>query len=114
MIIKSGINAKDVNKAIRLIKEQVKKMAKGEFSIDEINKAKTTYLSSLKGLEDYPNSILNMYISKEYLDYDLVEERKKQIGKVTKEDVISLAKKIHPDTIFILEGSSEDEKNTII
>jgi len=105
MIIKSGINADTSHKAIKLIKEQVKKMQKGDFELEEIEKAKITYLASLKGLEDSPNSILNMYISKEYLDYDLVEERKKQIKDVTKEDIINLSKKIHPDTIFILEGS---------
>ncbi|MBE6144917.1 MAG: insulinase family protein [Firmicutes bacterium] len=105
MIIRSGINAKDANKAIKLIKQQVKKMQKGEFDLEDIEKARTTYLSSLKGLEDYPSSILNMYVSKEYLDYDVATERLKEIEKVTKEDIINLAKKIHPDTIFILEGS---------
>lgn len=106
MIIKSGINAKDANKAIKIIKEQVKKMQKGNFDLEEIEKAKVTYLASLKGLEDNPNSILNIYTSKEYLDYDLVDERIKQIKTVTKEEIIALAKKIHPDTIFILEGSN--------
>lgn len=106
MIIKSGINAKDANKAIKIIKEQVKKMQKGNFDLEEIEKAKVTYLASLKGLEDNPNSILNIYTSKEYLDYDLVDERIKQIKTVTKEEIIALAKKIHPDTIFMLEGSN--------
>lgn len=106
MIIKSGINAKDANKAIKIIKEQVKRMQKGNFDLEEIEKAKVTYLASLKGLEDNPNSVLNIYTSKEYLDYDLVDERIKQIKIVTKEEIITLAKKIHPDTIFILEGSN--------
>lgn len=107
MVISSGVNAGDINKAIRLIKEQVKKMSRGEFSDEEIAQAKVTYLASLKGLEDYPGSILNMYISKEYLDYDLLQDRIKSINKITKEDVVNLAKKIHPDTIFVLEGSKK-------
>lgn len=105
MIIKSGINAKDASKAIKIIKEQVKKMQKGDFELEELEKAKTTYLSSLKGLDDNPASVLNIYISKEYLDYDLVDDRRTKIQNVTKEEIIALAKKIHPDTIFILEGS---------
>ena len=36
MIIKSGINAKDVSKAIKIIKEQVKKIKKGNFDLEEI------------------------------------------------------------------------------
>lgn len=114
MIIKSGINADSYNKTVKIIKEQVKKMSKGDFSEEEIEKAKITYLSSLKGLEDAPNSILNMYVSKEYLNYDLIDERKKQIQKITKADIISLARKIHPDTIFLLEGSKKNEEDTII
>jgi len=105
MVIKAGINAKDSVKAIRLIKEQVKKMQKGEFDVEEMNKAKTTYLASLKGLEDSPASIVNIYVSKEYLGYDLVSDRKDKIQTIAKDEVIALAKKIHPDTIFILEGS---------
>lgn len=114
MLVKAGINAKDANKAIRLIKEQVKKMAKGDFSLNEIEKAKVTYFASLKGLEDHPMSILNMYVSKEYLDYDLLDIRRKQIEAITKEDILVLAKKIHPDTIFLLEGSKTNEENSII
>jgi len=105
MVIKAGINAKDAPKAIKLIKEQVKKMQKGDFELEEIEKAKTTYLSSLKGLDDNPASIVNIYVSKEYLGYDFVNDRKNKIQTITKEEVIALAKKIHPDTIFILEGS---------
>jgi len=62
-------------------------------------------LSSLKGLDDNPASIVNIYVSKEYLGYDFVNDRKNKIQTITKEEVIALAKKIHPDTIFILEGS---------
>lgn len=105
MVIKAGINAKDSTKAIKLIKEQVKKMQKGEFDLEEMEKAKTTYLASLKGLEDNPASIVNIYVSKEYLGYDLVSDRKDKIQTITKDEVIALAKKIHPDTIFVLEGS---------
>lgn len=105
MVIKAGINAKDSTKAIKLIKEQVKKMQKGEFDLEEMEKAKITYLASLKGLEDNPASIVNIYVSKEYLGYDLVSDRKDKIQTITKDEVIALAKKIHPDTIFVLEGS---------
>jgi len=35
MVIKAGINAKDAPKAIKLIKEQVKKMQKGDFELEK-------------------------------------------------------------------------------
>ena len=34
------------------------------------------------------------------------EARKKEIEKVTKEDIIKFSKKIHMDTIYLLEGEA--------
>ena len=50
--------------------------------------------------------MMSLYVSKEYLDLDLLEERKKEIEKVTKEDIIKFSKKIHMDTIYLLEGEA--------
>ena len=35
---------------------------------------------------------------------DRIDVRKKQMEKVTKEDVINLAKKVHIDTVYLLKG----------
>ena len=37
---------------------------------------------------------------------NLSEKRKKEIEKVTKEDIIKFSKKIHMDTIYLLEGEA--------
>ena len=66
----------------------------------------TTSLSTFKELEDSIYSMMSLYVSKEYLDLDLLEERKKEIEKVTKEDIIKFSKKIHMDTIYLLEGEA--------
>ena len=71
-----------------------------------INRGKITYLSTFKELEDSIYSMMSLYVSKEYLDLDLLEERKKEIEKVTKEDIIKFSKKIHMDTIYLLEGEA--------
>ena len=110
MTITSGINKKDYSKALKLIKKIVKDISLGNFNDEEIEKGKITYLSTFKELEDSIYSILNLYISKEYLDLDLLDERKKEIVKVTKEDIINFSKKIHMDTIFLLEGESDAEE----
>ena len=43
--------------------------------------------------------------SEEYKD-----KRREKINKVTKEDVIKLASKIHLDTIYLLEGEDNEEE----
>lgn len=109
MTISAGINADKYNKAIRIIKEEIRKMEKGDFNESDIEKAKTTYLASFKQLEDSPNSIMNLYVTNQYLGYDLIDERKKNINRVNRQMIINVAKKVHLDTIFFLEGGKEDE-----
>jgi predicted Zn-dependent peptidase len=109
MAIAAGINADKYNKATRIIKEEVKKMEKGEFDESDIEKAKVTYLASFKQLEDSPNSIINLYVTNQYLGYDMLDERKKNIKKVNRQMIINLAKKVQLDTIFFLEGGKNNE-----
>lgn len=109
LIISAGINAQDFKKCLSLIKKQIKDMSLGKFEEEKIEEAIITYLNSFKELKDSPSSILNTYISHEYFDADLMEEREKNIKKVTKEMVINFAKKVHVDTVYVLEGKKKDE-----
>lgn len=109
LVISAGINAKDFKKCLSLTKKQIKDMALGKFEEEKIDEAIITYLNSFKELKDSPSSILNTYISHEYFDADLIEEREKNIKKVTKDMVINFAKKVHIDTVYVLEGKKKDE-----
>ncbi|MCI8588887.1 MAG: hypothetical protein HFG40_04465, partial [Bacilli bacterium] len=57
------------------------------------------------------SAIIETFLAKDLLNLGDIEERKKEVQKVTKEDIISLAKKVKIDTIFLLEGDGEDEGN---
>ncbi len=109
-IIKAGINSKDYDKVIDLVKLEIDNMKQGNFNDDKLNNAIVSYINSLSELEDNPSSIISLYTCLEYLDGDLIEDRIKNIKKVTKEDVIKLANKIHLNTIFLLEGSDDNEE----
>ena len=110
LYITVGTNKDDTKKCLSLIKKEFNKMGKGDFTENDIEAAKITYINSLKDIEDYQASILRMYESNVYFNYDLLDERIENISKVTKDDIINLHKKINMDTIFILEGE-KDEKN---
>lgn len=110
LLIKAGINKSDFKKSLTLIKKEVSNMRKGKFTNDDIIKAKITYINSLKELEDSESSLLSLYAGIEYLKSDDLEYRFNKINKVTHEDVVKLANKIHIDTIYLLEGESDEEK----
>lgn len=104
VVIHAGIEAKDYEKTVSLIKENIEAMKKGEFDASELDKVKINYKASFKELFDNPFSSMNLYESHEYLGYDLLEERIQNMDKITKEMVIELACKVKLDTIYFLEG----------
>lgn len=110
MLINAGINSKDYKKAVSLIKKEVVDMSKGIFEQSDIEKAIITYLNAYKEIEDSMGSIINTYTVHEYLGIDLLNERAKQIVKVTKQDIINVASKIHPEVCYFLEGVKHDEE----
>ena len=83
-------------------------MKKVDFSDEDIIKAKVTYMNSIKELEDNPENLLSMYIGMEYLKSDDIPTRIKKINKVTRNNIIKVASKIHLDTIYLLEGGETD------
>ena len=62
-------------------------MSKGNFSLEDLNAAKTTYINSLKEIEDSQASIIRIFESHEYINFDLLDNRT-EIVNVTKEDII--------------------------
>ena len=110
LIITAGIDASNFEKAVNLIKKELKQMVKGNFTNEDIMKAKVTYMNSLKELEDFPQNILSMYVGMEYLNSHNIDQRINNINKVTKEDITSLASKVKLDTIFLLEGGEDSGK----
>lgn len=109
-MIKSGINAYQYEETLSLINDELTKMKQGQFDESKMDNAKITYINGLTELEDSPDNIISLYAGMEYLDADSIEERKNNIMKVTKDDITKLASKIHLNTIYLLEGSDDNEK----
>ena len=86
-------------------------MEKGDFTQEDINTAKESYISLLNEIEDNQDAIVETYLAKDLLNLGDIEERKEMIMKVTKEDIIKLSKKVKIDTIFLLEGVGQVEGN---
>lgn len=113
LIITSGIDKKDYKKAVSLIKKEIKNMVNGDFNEEDIKKAVSTYLNSCESVLDSPAAIVNNYVTSEYLGFDLIDERIANIKKVTKDMIVNFAKKVHLDTIFLLQGGDANEEEEI-
>ena len=108
MLISSGISKENYNKTIKLIKQLMKEMEMGKFTENDIKTASESYISLLNEIEDNPDAIVETYLAKDLLNLGDIDERKKEIMKVTYEDIINVAKKVKIDTIFLLEGVQDE------
>ena len=109
MIISSGINYDDMNKVVDLVKEKMDEMISGDFNIEDIDKAKTIFNASLEEMKESAGALLEAYYALSFLDVDDIETRKEKMKKVTKEEIIEVAKKVKIDTVYMLGGKNSGE-----
>ena len=112
LIIHTGIDSKNKNKAIKLIKKSLKEMIDGNFTEEDVTNAKKSIINQLKTVVNYPNSILNNYFSHNLLDYPLIKDLEEKYDTITKKDVIKIAKKLKLTTIYLMEGDKIEGNKT--
>ena len=104
MKIYAGINGEDFEKTYKLIQKEMKNMEKGNFSSELFDGVKEIYYNSLIKIEDSQSDLVGNITSEIFIHTDDIETRREQMAKVTKEDLMNLAKKVHIDTVFLLKG----------
>lgn len=102
LCVVSSLAKENINNTIKLIDKSIKEMQKGIFSEDDLQDAKKNILASLNINKNNPSSILSTYEFKEFLGNYTTEEKIEAISKITKKDVINVAKKISKNTIYVL------------
>ena len=104
MKIYAGIDESSFDKTYELICQEMDNMKKGNFSSELFEGVKEIYYNSLIKIEDSQNDLTSNYISEIFTGNDSIEKRKENMRKVTKEDVMKFASKVHIDTLFLLKG----------
>jgi len=111
MIISSGISYKNHKKVINLIKQEMKEMLLGNFSEEELLRAKELYISVLKDIDEYQSSIIDYFFGLSYIETQSIKKQIKTIKLITKEEIINVASKINIAAIYILKEGKENEAN---
>ena len=104
MRIYAGINGEDFDRTYELIKKEMDNMEKGNFSMELFEGVKEIYYNSLIKTSDSQSDLVASYTSELFIGNDSLDIRRKEMEKVTKEDVMNLAKKVHIDTVYLLKG----------
>ncbi|MBG9840763.1 zinc protease [Bacillus tropicus] len=106
LFVMSGIEAKNYEKAVEIIKEQMLAMQNGDFSEEEMHQTKSVIQNQILEAIDTPRGFVEMLYHGIISDRTRpVEEWLTGIESVTKEEIVKVAKNIELDTIYFLHGT---------
>ena len=107
VFIKCGIDIENYDKALKIIKEQLEDMKKGEFTDKNIEEAKTNIISTINFIPEEQDTELIYYFSQELSGYEMgYKEYIEKINNVSKDDIIDLANRIQVNMIYFLTNNS--------
>ena len=109
LLIRAGIDKENYKKTVSLIEKNLKDMCNGKFDETDILMAKEYYNTALEDIEDSQSKIINNYLMMELINTDDIDVKRGKMSKVTKSEIVKVAKKVTIDTIFCLEGVRNEE-----
>lgn len=109
LLIRAGIDKENYKKTVSLIEKKLKDMCNGKFDETDILMAKEYYNTALEEIEDSQSKIINNYLMMELINTDDIDVKREKMSKVTKSEIVKVAKKVTIDTIFCLEGVRNEE-----
>ncbi len=108
MMIACGIEFPNYNKTIDLIKKQIEEMNHGNFSIEDIDSAKNSIITSIRSMTDSPGMLADFYytqaIGEKFEHFDEIIDK---IQQVDKNEIIQAGLNIKPDTVYFLKNKEE-------
>lgn len=107
LFIYSGIDKGNDVIVEKLVRKCLTDICKGKFSDELLSSSKKTIMNGIVASFDYPLGIINNYLGKVLVGSLDAEERIKKVESITKDDIISLAKKVKPNVVYTLEGYNE-------
>ena len=106
MVISSGIDAKNVKEAQKIMLEQVEEIGSGNITDFEYQATIKSIENSLKLINDSEMQITDFYFSQILAGTnDTPETLTEKIRNVSKKDVVDVSSKIKLDTIYFLSGN---------
>ncbi len=110
MLVSSGIEFQNFEKAKKLIQQEVESLKEGRFSQEDIDIAKKSIVNSIKSLTDTPNMLMDFLYSQILGNsFDTIENIISKIEAVTKDSIIEAGKKFELDTIYFLNKEKEGQ-----
>lgn len=110
MIVASGIEVDNKQKAQDEILAQLENMKNGDFTDEEFTAALNSIEDGYNGISDSAGGLEAWYLGRMMNGLESSPEQTlEQIKKVTREDVVEAAKKVTLDTVYFMRGTLQQE-----
>jgi predicted Zn-dependent peptidase len=107
MVVSSGIEIGNKDKAQDIILKQIEDIKSGKISDYEFDSSMNTIETGIKSIMDGQLQIVDFYLSQEIAkNPDDFQGMIDNIKKVTRQDVVRVAEKIQLDTVYFLTGGN--------
>lgn len=103
IFIRCGIQIENYDRALDLIKIQLESIKNGDFTEEDIQNSKSYLISGIKTVKEEQDTEIVFYIGQEIAKTNMeLEEYIEKIEKVSKEDILNIARQIQINTIYFL------------
>lgn len=104
IFINCGIEIKNYEKALEIIKQQIEDMKKGDFTDEEVENAKKGIIASIKTIDDEQDTEITYFFSQELSKSKCnIEQYMQRISEVTKDKGVDVANKVSINTVYFLK-----------
>ena len=104
IFINCGIEIKNYEKALEIIKQQIEDMKKGDFTDEEVENAKKGIIASIKTIDDEQDTEITYFFGQELSKSKCnIEQYMQRISEVTKDKVVDVANKVSVNTVYFLK-----------
>ena len=113
IFIKCGIEIKNYEKALEIIRKQLEDMKNGVFSDEDIENAKKGIISGIKSIDDEQDTEITYFFGQELSNTKTsLEDYINKVKEVTKENIIKIANSATINTIYFLKNieTAKEEK----
>jgi predicted Zn-dependent peptidase len=106
MMVMSGIDLKNYDQAVGIIHDQLEAMRNGDFTDQELSQTKAVIQNQILETIDTSRGLTEILYHNVVADANIsLDTWLEEMQKVTKEEIVDVAKKIEIDTIYFLTGS---------
>ena len=107
ILVRCGIEIKNYDKALKIVKEQLEQMKDDEFTDQDVEIAKKSLIDSIQTIDDEQDTEILYFFGQEFSEEPLdIQQYIERIKRITKMEVLNVAKKINIDTIYFLTNAN--------